>query len=250
MHNFKSKFMHSPRYWMESLLAFICLVFLTSFFFVFDIKASIQAGFPVLVRSGNTNSYTTYTGSFTSGNCVQSDVNHNLVDAGGACTTGGGSIVPATANQTAYYTSTTNIGGAGPGTQGQLWSSNGSGTPPSFISFPHSISFVIDGAGSVIATGDIKTYPTADFACTINRIDISADQSGSITVDVWKAAGAIPTSGDKISASAPLTLSSAQLAQNGSRTGWTTAVSVGDVFGFSVITVATVTRVVGQIWCQ
>lgn len=114
----------------------------------------------------------------------------------------------------------------------------------------HSVSFVIDGGGSVIGTGDAKVYITADFACTINRWDVSADQSGSVTVDVWKAAGAIPTSGNKISASAPITLSSAQLAQNGSRSGWTQAVSVGDVFGFNVATVATVTRVVGQIWCQ
>jgi len=114
----------------------------------------------------------------------------------------------------------------------------------------HSINFVIDGGGSAITTGDKGIYPTVAFACTINRIDISADQSGSITVDVWKAAGAIPTSGNKISASAPLTLSSAQLSQNGSRTGWTTAVAIGDVFGFSVASASVVTRVVGQIWCN
>lgn len=114
----------------------------------------------------------------------------------------------------------------------------------------HSIGFTLDGGGSVISTGDTKLYPTADAAGAINRIDISADQSCSITVDVWKKAAAIPTSADKISASAPLTLSSAQLAQNGSRTGWTTSVSVGDVFGFSVATIATCTRVVGQIWYQ
>jgi hypothetical protein len=121
---------------------------------------------------------------------------------------------------------------------------------PTATAQQHSISFVLDGGGAAITTGDKQIYPTAAFACTINRIDISADQSGSITVDVWKAAGAIPTSGNKISASAPLTLSSAQLAQNGSLTGWTTSVSSGDVFGFSVATVSTVTRVIGQIWCQ
>jgi len=114
----------------------------------------------------------------------------------------------------------------------------------------HSVTFVIDGGGSAITTGDIKLYQTVDYACTINRVDISADQAGSITVDVWKANAAIPTSGNKISASAPLTLSSAQLSQSGSLTGWTTAVAVNDVFGFDVITAATVTRVSGQIWCQ
>lgn len=114
----------------------------------------------------------------------------------------------------------------------------------------HSVSFVIDGGGSVIALGDAKVYPTADFTCTINRWDISADQSGSITVDVWKVAGAIPVAGNKISASAPLTLSTAQLAQNGSLSGWTLGISVGDVFGFSVASATTVTRVTGQLWCQ
>jgi len=171
------------------------------------LPANIQVGFPVLARTGNTNTYWTSTGSLTSGDCVTIDATHNLIDSGSP-TCGGVSA--------------------------QL----------------HSISFVIDGGGSTILTGDAKVYPTADFSCTINRWDLSADQSGSITVDVWKAPGAIPTSGNKISASAPLTLSTAQLAQNGSRSGWTAAVSVGDVFGFSVATVTTVTRVTGQIWCQ
>ena len=44
-------------------------------------------------RSGNTTEVATVTGSLTSGNCVQSDANHNLVDSGGACGTGGGSNV-------------------------------------------------------------------------------------------------------------------------------------------------------------
>lgn len=114
----------------------------------------------------------------------------------------------------------------------------------------HVITFSVDGAGTALATGDIKQYPTVAYSCTIYRIDISSDQTGSITVDVWKRAGAIPAAGNKISASAPLTLSSAQLAQNGSLTGWTTAVSSGDVFGFSIATAATVTKVTGQIWCR
>lgn len=112
------------------------------------------------------------------------------------------------------------------------------------------ITFVIDGGGSAITTGDLNTFPTAAFSCTINRADISADQSGSITVDIWKDAGTIPTAADKISASAPISLSSAQLAQNVALTGWTTTVTSGDVFGATVATVATVERVTVQIWCQ
>lgn len=114
----------------------------------------------------------------------------------------------------------------------------------------HVITFVIDGGGSAINTGDLNLFPTANYDCTINRTDISADVSGSITVDIWKDAGAIPTAADKISASAPVTLSSAQLNQNGSITGWSTSVSAGDVFGATVATATTVTRVTIQIWCE
>lgn len=114
----------------------------------------------------------------------------------------------------------------------------------------HSISFTIDGGGSAIATGALSIFPPVFFVCTINRVDVTADQSGSITVDVWKVNAAIPTSSNKISASAPITLSSAQINLNGSLSGWTTAVSSGDVFGFSVASASTVTRVLGVLWCQ
>jgi hypothetical protein len=352
------------------------------------LPATIQVGFPVLARTGNTTTYATSTGALTAGDCVSIDTNGNYIDSGVAGCGGsgagkGGIVVYSAASLTLSGTQYVPIGGGGlpsgtetsvdtsapsaatvtnfdvqmssaPGIGNNIvftWRKNASsqtltctisgnvatscndsthsflvaqgdlltiqlvstgviaGTPnlvlstqfgttgsngtvntatqfqvgeylangtaisgvtvpnaPNGLSFNsatgafgalsagagqlHSISFVIDGGGSTILTGDAKVYPTADFACTINRWDISADQSGSITVDVWKRATAIPTSAQKISASAPLTLSTAQLAQNGSLTGWTTAVSVGDVFGFSVATVTTVTRVTGQIWCQ
>jgi hypothetical protein len=114
----------------------------------------------------------------------------------------------------------------------------------------HVINFVIDGGGSVISLGDIKTYPSVNYSCTINKAMITSDQSGSITIDIWKANAAIPTAGNIISASAPVTLSTAQINQNSSIAGWTTSVAVNDVFGFSVASATTVTRVVGEIWCQ
>jgi hypothetical protein len=114
----------------------------------------------------------------------------------------------------------------------------------------HQISFTVDGAGSPVATGTLKDFPTVNFACTINRVTIAADKSGSIAIDIWKTNGAIPTSTNKISSSAPVTLSSSQLNQNSGLTGWTTAVSPGDVFGFNVTSASTVTHAVGQLWCQ
>jgi hypothetical protein len=114
----------------------------------------------------------------------------------------------------------------------------------------HVINFVIDGAGSAIVTGAQGIFPSVNYGCTINKAMISADQSGSITVDIWKKNAAIPASGDKISASAPITLSSAQLNQASSLAGWSTSVAANDVFGFSVASATVVTRVLGEIWCQ
>lgn len=118
------------------------------------------------------------------------------------------------------------------------------------VSQLHSITFAINGGGSTISTGDVHQYITADFACTINRVDISGNPSGSMTVDIWKVNAAIPTGTNKISASAPATLSSAQLHQSGSLTGWTLPVVANDVFDANVATASSVTSATVQIWCQ
>jgi hypothetical protein len=121
----------------------------------------------------------------------------------------------------------------------------------------HTIGFNIGVAGTVISTGDIGFYPGnasnnghGGFSCTIRGVTVSGKPSGSITVDVWKKNGGIPTSADKISASAPITLSSSQWQGDGSLTGWFKDVSPGDVFGFSVASAATVETVTGVIYCQ
>lgn len=114
----------------------------------------------------------------------------------------------------------------------------------------HAITFVINGQGSAISTGDLSVFPTTKYACTINEVDVTGTPSGSITVDIWKAAGAIPTSADKISASAPATLSSSQRSVDTTLTGWSKTVSSGDVFGGTVASASTVTLVIVTIWCQ
>ncbi len=95
---------------------------------------------------------------------------------------------------------------------------------------------------TTLSTGDTGCYGAAGpYSGTINRVDILGNASSlatcSITVDVWKAAGAYPTSGNKISASAPATLSTAKVAASGSLSGWTTAVAAGDIFGATIASV-------------
>jgi hypothetical protein len=115
----------------------------------------------------------------------------------------------------------------------------------------HTISIPIAGTPIVTGTGSVGIPDTANFSCTINKAQMSANASGSITVDIWKAAGAVPNSGNKISASAPVTLSSAQINQNSALTSWTTAVTSGDVFWASVATVdGSLVSAVVKLTCQ
>lgn len=114
----------------------------------------------------------------------------------------------------------------------------------------HVITFGVDNGTTVIPAGNIKQYPSVNYTCRITKAMISSDASGSITVDVWKANAAIPTAGNIISASAPVTLSSSQLNQNSALTAWTLTVSPNDVFGFSVASATTVAKFTGELWCQ
>jgi hypothetical protein len=104
--------------------------------------------------------------------------------------------------------------------------------------------FVIDGTGSAITTGQ-KGHLEIPFACTIQRATLLADQAGSIVVNVWKTsyAGFPPAVGNKITAAAPPTISAAQSSQDSTLTGWTTALSAGDILAFNVDSAATITRV-------
>ena len=106
------------------------------------------------------------------------------------------------------------------------------------------IEFVIEGGGSTITTG-VKGDLEIPFACTINRVTLLADQSGSIVIDIWKDAYANypPTVADTITASAKPTISSATKAQDSTLTGWTTGISAGDVLRFNVDSVTSIQRV-------
>lgn len=106
------------------------------------------------------------------------------------------------------------------------------------------ITFIIDGGGEAITTGE-KGHLKIPFACTIQQVTMQADRSGSIVVDIWKDtyANFPPTNGDSITASAPPTISSAQKSQDATLTGWTKAISADDILAFNVDSCATIERV-------
>jgi hypothetical protein len=106
------------------------------------------------------------------------------------------------------------------------------------------VSLVIDGGGSVLATGSkgFLEVPLGS-AGTIVAARLVAAQAGSIQVTIKKATFAgLPTT-TSIVASAPLVLSSAQKSENTTLSGWTTAIADGDWLELVVDSVTTITRV-------
>lgn len=112
------------------------------------------------------------------------------------------------------------------------------------ISRTSSIEFIVDGGGATITTG-VKGDVEVPVACTITQATLLADQSGSIVVNVWKDtyANFPPTVADKITASAPPTISTNTKAQDATLTGWTKSISAGDILRFNVDSVTTIQRV-------
>lgn len=106
------------------------------------------------------------------------------------------------------------------------------------------VEFIMGNGVSAITTGiqgDIK-FP---FACTITQVDLLADQTGSIVVDLWKDtyANYPATVADTITASAKPTISSATKATDSTLTGWTKSVASGDIIRINVDSITTCTRV-------
>lgn len=132
-----------------------------------------------------------------------------------------------------------------------FWRGDGAWGTPTGTSPTHSFICNIGSATSstTITTGDTGCYSgSGSFTGTINRLDIIGNAAAlaacSITVDIWKRNAAIPTASQKISASAPATLSSATVSQSGSLSGWTTSVAANDIWG------ATVASVTGCVYAQ
>jgi hypothetical protein len=114
------------------------------------------------------------------------------------------------------------------------------------------IGITIDGGGSSPTTGT-KGIIQVPFACTITGWSIIADQSGSASVDICFHSGSAPasapsipnTTSDKISASAPVALSSAQSAAGGSSaiSTWTKTLTQWGTMLFNLTSITTCQRI-------
>lgn len=106
------------------------------------------------------------------------------------------------------------------------------------------ITAIIDGGGSAITTG-IKGDLEIPFGCTIQRLTMLADQTGSIVVDIWRDTytNYPPVDADSITASAPATISSATKSRDSTLTGWNTAITADSILRFNVDSCSSITRV-------
>jgi len=128
------------------------------------------------------------------------------------------------------------------GTDGQVLKSDGAAA--NWEDDIASITFIIDGGGSAITTGE-KGHLRIPFACEIQRVTLLADQSGSIQIDIWKDtyANFPPTDADSICGGNEPAISSAQKYEDSTLTGWTKTINAGDILAFNVDSCATITRV-------
>ncbi len=137
------------------------------------------------------------------------------------------------------------------GAAGRVLTSDGvdaSWQAPTAPASVETIGFTTDGGASVVTTGN-KGYFRIPYAGTITRWTLLANASGNVTIGIAKDAfvtNTPPTT--SIIAAAPPTMTGGQLVTSTTLTGWTTAVSAGDVFGWSITgTPATITRVTLQL---
>lgn len=106
------------------------------------------------------------------------------------------------------------------------------------------VSVQFGGPGGSISASD-TVWVRVPYTGTITKVSLLADATGSIVIDVWKDtyANYPPTVADTIAAAAKPTLSSANKSEDSTLTGWTTAVTAGDVLKFNVDSVSGLTQV-------
>jgi hypothetical protein len=177
--------------------------------------------------------------------------------AGGVGTTGPTGAAGATGSTgpTGAQGNTGNTGGTG--ATGNTGGTGGAGatgsTGPTGATGSTGVSgaeFIMDGGGSTLGTG-VKGYLQVPFGSTITEVTLLADQSGSITVDLWKCtysqfdAGAThPVAGDSITASDVPAIASATKFDDTTLTGWTTTITAGDILAYDVkVASVSITRV-------
>jgi hypothetical protein len=114
------------------------------------------------------------------------------------------------------------------------------------------LEFVI-GNGVDVLTPGLFVDIVVPFDCTINTGTLLCKESGSVVVDFFKCSfadyevGVHPVSGDKITASAPLTVSTDEKVQDAVLTGWTLGLTKGQILRAYINSATTVKQVTAAL---
>lgn len=96
---------------------------------------------------------------------------------------------------------------------------------------------LVTNLASAGATGTInQTHVGIGYNGTITGWYLTCFPSATISVDVWKVSGGVPTIANTITGSAKPSVTAARFNSSTTLTGWTTSVSAGDYFMMSVNT--------------
>jgi hypothetical protein len=95
-----------------------------------------------------------------------------------------------------------------------------------------------DGSSTLSLEVGQKCYVRVPYGGTIVEWGLVANATCSCTIDVWAAAGALPTSSDSVTGGDKPALSGATVAGDSTLVGWSPSISAGDVLGFSLDTLS------------
>lgn len=137
---------------------------------------------------------------------------------------------------------------------GDVVAGPGSGSQVATLNNPYKakiITLVVDGAGVVLTTG-IKGFIQIPVNGTLIGWTLLADQAGAIVIDVWKDtyANYPPTNADSITNGIePEIVATGIKATDSDLSDWTTQdVTAGDVLGFNIDSVASITKIVLELY--
>jgi hypothetical protein len=155
-------------------------------------------------NQGTGSKVATANGTFTNGDCLQTNSTGAIVDAGAACGSGGtgsGTVTSSTANYLAYYASTgTTVAGLASANNAVLVT-NGSGAPSESTTLPSSLTIptatlsnpVITGTGTYAALTGSAKLTTAASTTTQAGLNIPAGTAPTSPSngDVWTTTGGL-----------------------------------------------------------
>lgn len=123
---------------------------------------------------------------------------------------------------------------------GGVWESYSAPAAPSLV---YHVGITIDGSGLVLTTG-IKGYRTVPVSGLITKVRIIAKEVGNIQFDIWRDtfANYPPTDADSITAGNEPAIVGANKFEDSTLTGWSLIVTAGEILGFNIDSVTTITR--------